>query len=306
MRDGARVIGSCAVRYGQPAWNAAFDKFVEPDHPPRWRLGKDHWTTLDSDLTLDFAMGPTVPPGYYYLLLEKRGVDRSGNDRFGLVLLDPARVRASRLDAARAGEVRGGAFVPLRHAHVEAPAKTLQIALVPAAGARGNASLEIRFGSHVLRAAFQAVPAEPIPVLPDIGVGVSRDTQWILERAERLELLALHPEDRASGKDAFHGHKVLGRATLAGAGASRSLVDLVYRGIAAYDGVGADCFEPRHGIRARLGHLVVDLVICYRCKAILVFRSDTEDSPKSFAGTQESVKAKVGAVFTAAGLKIAK
>ncbi|MDA1195733.1 MAG: hypothetical protein O2894_11180 [Planctomycetota bacterium] len=97
------------------------------------------------------------------------------------------------------------------------------------------------------------------------------DARAVLEQADRLELLALHPFPFDDGKPAagegFHDYKILGRADVPAADRG-ALVTALYRAIGENDGTAAMCFNPRHGLRAVRGTSTVDLVICFECLQI--------------------------------------
>ncbi len=92
----------------------------------------------------------------------------------------------------------------------------------------------------------------------------------ILDKAEQLELWSLDPDPKARDKDGFHNWKVLGKTVVTGE-ARKQLVSALEQGIAASDGVGAKCFDPRHGIRATADGKAVDLVICFECGWVYVY-----------------------------------
>ncbi|MEM7262122.1 MAG: hypothetical protein AAF488_09035, partial [Planctomycetota bacterium] len=86
-----------------------------------------------------------------------------------------------------------------------------------------------------------------------------RDT---LEQSDTFELMALHPspagmreESEVEGKK-LHGYEILGATTI-DATERRTVLEAVYQGIAASEGVVAACFNPRHGIRAVRGDQTV-------------------------------------------------
>jgi len=106
---------------------------------------------------------------------------------------------------------------------------------------------------------------------PDTGVDVvddphqiPADAKTILEKAERIDLLALDlitPQD--DPKKTFHGYKVLGRTTLDKAPAKKSIVEALEKDVAQYKGEGKPAFMPRHGIRATHQGKTADFVICF-------------------------------------------
>jgi hypothetical protein len=101
------------------------------------------------------------------------------------------------------------------------------------------------------------------------------DVGKALEEADRLELYSLDPSKPAAetDKDAFHGYKVLGKTTVK-ADARKDLVAAVLKGVADSDGSMADCFEPRHGVRAVRDGKTYDLVICFHCLQIEAYAGD--------------------------------
>jgi len=74
---------------------------------------------------------------------------------------------------------------------------------------------------------------------------------------------------------------VLGRTTVANPAARHELAEAVVLGVGKGTGIGAKCFEPRHGIRATYGEKVVDLVICFACHWVYVFPDGREEQTSS-------------------------
>ena len=96
-----------------------------------------------------------------------------------------------------------------------------------------------------------------------------------LEEAETLELLSLHPYPRGAYENEWEEkglvelevldeYAVLGKTPLAGDD-RRRVVQALYDGVTASDGMVAACFNPRHGLSATHGGKKVDVVICYEC-----------------------------------------
>ncbi len=90
----------------------------------------------------------------------------------------------------------------------------------------------------------------------------------ILEDADSLELFALGDEPRGDGEapsasELFARRPVLGRAQVH-PDEHRFVAAALYRAISRGSGQ-ALCFEPHHGLRARLGRDVLELAICYSC-----------------------------------------
>jgi DUF2911 family protein len=91
------AAGEVAIDYGRPVWKKEYESAMLFDPMTKgkvWRFGKDFWTTLDTNLPLRIG-GKEIPPGYWYL-----GLHRSDDGAtWSLAFLDPAKVRAARLDA---------------------------------------------------------------------------------------------------------------------------------------------------------------------------------------------------------------
>src|SRR5436190_10180207 len=99
----------------------------------------------------------------------------------------------------------------------------------------------------------------------------------VLAAAEAVELLSIDkpagPADRKPGEaERFHENAVLGSTTVTGRAAVAKLVGQIEKGVT--DATILDkalCFHPRHGLRAKAGGSVVELVICYECGQINVY-----------------------------------
>jgi hypothetical protein len=137
--------GQLAIDYGQPAWKPEYEtQFDELTKGKRWRFGNNFWTTLDTHLDLVIA-GTEVPSGYYYLVLE-----RSDEDVWQLILLDPKAIQAKKMDASMAEQTTGGLEAPLAWEKTEDSVQKLEITLIPDEDDLKKARLEIRWGEHRL------------------------------------------------------------------------------------------------------------------------------------------------------------
>jgi hypothetical protein len=142
--------GGVAINYGQPEWKAEYEEqFDELTKGKRWRFGNNFWTTLDTNLPLTIA-GTEVAPGYYYLVLE-----RSNEDQWSLVLLDPKPIQAKKLDASGAEDTSGGVSAPLTPAESAEPAVKLTVKLVRNEENIKKATLEIQWGTRKLTAPIE-------------------------------------------------------------------------------------------------------------------------------------------------------
>jgi hypothetical protein len=139
--------GQLAIAYGQPEWKSEYEtEFDTLTKGKRWRFGNNFWTTLDTHLDLTMA-GVEIAAGYYYLVLE-----RSENDDWFLILLDPKQVRSKKLDAFMVDQTAGGIKVPLSWKKIESSTDKLTIKLIPDDEDITAATLDIRWGPHQLTA----------------------------------------------------------------------------------------------------------------------------------------------------------
>jgi hypothetical protein len=148
--DPALGVNSFAIQYGAPAWREEFaQQFDKLQKGKRWRLGKDHWTTLDTNIPLGLGR-KKMAAGVYYLALEN-----AGKGKWSLVILDPNKMRKQKMDAIGAHATRGGTVVPLKVSKGDV-AKRLSIELTPDAQKERNVELKIRFGPYVLTGQMKA------------------------------------------------------------------------------------------------------------------------------------------------------
>lgn len=134
------------------------------------------------------------------------------------------------------------------------------------------------------------------------GNKLPADAQAILDKAEQFELFSLDPDRRhadAKDKDSFQGWKVLARTTVKDAEVRKKVLAALTKGMADSDGTVANCFNPRHGLRATHDGKTLDLVICFECKRIEV----VVDGKKSGVRTTASPQSVLGDVLMAAGAK---
>lgn len=144
--------GQIAINYGQPMWKPEYEeKFDAMTEGKRWRFGNNNWTSLDTNVAITLA-GIAVEPGQYYLVLE-----RSQDDRWYLVLLEPEPMRAKRLDAFFVDEAPEGIKALLNWKRTEEPSEKLSVQLIPVESDLNKAMLEIRWGNHMLTGDIEIV-----------------------------------------------------------------------------------------------------------------------------------------------------
>ncbi len=143
--------------------------------------------------------------------------------------------------------------------------------------------------------------------IPAIGNKIPQSARVVLEGADSLEIMALHPSpymeegQPTPGKDDFRGYKILGSAQVTLPSNRDGILSAVYRGILASDGMVAACFNPRHGIRATKGKETVDLVICYECLSMHIHDSN---GTRTTALTTSSPGARLTTIWQTNGLQV--
>ncbi len=140
-----------SVDYGRADWKSEYNAAIEAGKLDglRWRLGKDSWTTLDSNVDMKFG-DVEVPAGQYYLVVSRAG------GAYTLTFLDPAEIRRKKLDASGAKDTTGGIDVVIEHGAQTEEAATLAIELAKDDSAPNHGVLQIRFGLHRLWTKFSA------------------------------------------------------------------------------------------------------------------------------------------------------
>jgi hypothetical protein len=79
----------------------------------------------------------------------------------------------------------------------------------------------------------------------------------------------------------------------------QEVLRILQQGVSASDGTAARCFEPRHGLIARVKGKILKLEICFQCRQIYVF--DGGDEPYRIL-TSDTVEPKLDAFFRSVGL----
>ena len=150
--------GWFSIDYGRPVWKKDYEdpaKFDGMTKGKVWRMGSNHWTTLDTSLPLKIS-GKSVAAGSYYLGL-KRSAD---GGRWSLAFIDPAIVRKARLDAfdVRKALVRFDA--PMSVGKSTATADKLTITLSYPKEDIKHVTLNLAWGNFVLTAPIEVALAD--------------------------------------------------------------------------------------------------------------------------------------------------
>lgn len=103
--------------------------------------------------------------------------------------------------------------------------------------------------------------------------GVPRIAWNALNDADRYELLTLNPY---LSKPDYYGHEILGQTVIHDASVREKLNNALQAGVRTSDGKAMACFNPRHGIRVTHAGVVTDLVMCFECRQVQVWRGGQE------------------------------
>lgn len=136
------------------------------------------------------------------------------------------------------------------------------------------------------------------------GGEIPADAKAILEKAEQIEVLSLYPaNDKEKGKEFFHEYPILGKVVVKDEKTRKALIEALEGGAKGNKGVAANCFIPRHGIRATAGGKTLELVICFQCLQVHGYiGGDKENAGFLIARSPQPVFDKV---LTDAGVKLA-
>ncbi len=104
------------------------------------------------------------------------------------------------------------------------------------------------------------------------------------QHAAAARLYAIEPGDVTEFDTNFHHYQVLGEATLNASETQRVLADL-QASLARPNGGPAMCFQPHHRISVHSGKHTYDLVICYLCGGLRIYRDDSLIRGLLLAGT---------------------
>jgi hypothetical protein len=103
--------------------------------------------------------------------------------------------------------------------------------------------------------------------------GMPRAAWNALNDADRYELLSLNPY---LSKPDYYSHEILGKTVIQDAAVRERLNNALQAGVRASDGRAYACFNPRHGIRVTRAGVVTDLLICFECRQVQVWRGGQE------------------------------
>ncbi|MFM8980656.1 MAG: ribosomal protein L7/L12 [Planctomycetia bacterium] len=174
----------------------------------------------------------------------------------------------------------------------------------------------IRFSSSWLRSPWvlACLVVLALPLLPACGAPASLTPgAWeVLQQAPQLELLALDPDvhrdPRAGGTGpalaawqaaAAEADGIHGCVRVEEAGARHALLAALEAALAA-PGTPAECYDPRHALRARHGGRCVVLHLCFACGAAVLLEEGVAEPLRVDLGDPAGLQARLDALLDAA------
>lgn len=149
------AAGEVAIDFGRPQWKPEYDAAGALEGMTKgktWRMGKDLWTTLDTNLPLKIG-SQSIAPGSYYL-----GVHRTADGAtWSLAFIDPVKTRSNKLDAFEIDKATAAFKVPLTFKTTTETAALLNISLTPAQEDIKNVTLRLTWGKFELTTPVQVL-----------------------------------------------------------------------------------------------------------------------------------------------------
>jgi len=144
-----RPLGCLSITHGLPEWKSEFEnQFDSMTQGKVWRFGNGGWAILDATVPITIG-GKEIPAGLYYA-----GIGRTQDDKWSLVLVDPAKAREKGLLSFQIGQAPKAHEAPLAYTKDEdKPVTTkLWVGIKPDQANKTKATLDIKWGTHHLTA----------------------------------------------------------------------------------------------------------------------------------------------------------
>jgi len=139
----------------------------------------------------------------------------------------------------------------------------------------------------------------------------------ILNDADEFILFSLDPtpDFEHKSKNTFKRHPVIGQTKIEASSTRRQLTEeldnairagnglSVSNGVVFLSGAFADCFNPRHGIRATKSREMVELLICFECEQVRI--NSSKEAERVLKLTKKPSRT-FNAVLTSAGVALPK
>jgi RNA polymerase sigma factor (sigma-70 family) len=120
------------------------------------------------------------------------------------------------------------------------------------------------------------------------------EARSILEKAEKLEILSIHPRPpRDQTKPTIQGWEVLGSTTVKDVKEREKIVAAFKKAVADIRGDGTDYWRPQHALRARHDGKTAEFIICFRGNQVVVHVEGKEKQDFLIADSAEGLFNKV-------------
>ena len=96
----------------------------------------------------------------------------------------------------------------------------------------------------------------------------------IIESHNSIEFYTLEPSTKLDSGNSFHGFPVLDKKQLTEEKHVATIVNNLYESINKNEGLIAECFFPRHGLKIKNKNEEIDLVICFQCSHMRVYAKE--------------------------------
>lgn len=149
-------LGQACIQFAQPVWKAEYDQMVDKVKGKNLRLGSDFWTSLDANVDMTIS-GVAVAAGQWYLAMHC-----SEKGEWSLLLIDPAAIRAKKMDAFQSSSVEAKLSAPLTESRLESSADKLTIELKEVKDTLGAGTLVVTWGTHKLSAPITLAVVKPV------------------------------------------------------------------------------------------------------------------------------------------------
>lgn len=147
---GEDVVVGVSISYSAPEWKDSYDTpgALDQNKGQNVRLGKNWWTSLDTNVPLEIG-GTRLEPGAYFL-----GLHYGEDGSFKLLVIDSVQAMKESMMPFDPAGWKGGTMIPLKMSKdsLEETQDEMVIAITAAEGDPTKGSFSIQWGKHELSA----------------------------------------------------------------------------------------------------------------------------------------------------------
>ena len=147
--------------------------------------------------------------------------------------------------------------------------------------------------------AFQKLTTPELK-MAEIERAFPKGSYQLFLNANKLTLYALKPETQANGSENFHNFPVAGKTEIDTVEHQKELKGAFVRGMAGAK--PANCFDPRHALRAELEGKTVDIAVSFECGKFIVYSGEAQSEGGVRA---ENLEAPFNQILRNAGIEAA-